>query len=58
MFDLNQFVADCRAARAVDKSHQSVREVVRARSQTLQTFSTGWANQNGRRSRRFTILAI
>src|SRR5712675_3623857 len=28
MFDLNQFVADCRAARAVDKSHQSVRDVV------------------------------
>jgi predicted metal-dependent enzyme (double-stranded beta helix superfamily) len=28
MFDLNQFVADCRAALAVDKSHKSVREVV------------------------------
>jgi len=28
MFDLDQFVADCRAALAVDKSHKSVREVV------------------------------
>src|SRR5260370_37313234 len=28
MFDLDQFVADCRAARAADKSHKSVREVV------------------------------
>ena len=29
MFDLDQFVADCRSALAVDKSHKSVREVVR-----------------------------
>ena len=28
MFDLDQFVADCRAALAVDKSHKSIREVV------------------------------
>ena len=28
MFDLEQFVADCRAALAIDKSHKSVREVV------------------------------
>jgi predicted metal-dependent enzyme (double-stranded beta helix superfamily) len=28
MFDLDQFVADCRAARAVDQSHKLVREVV------------------------------
>jgi len=28
MFDLDQFVADCRAAREADKSHKSVREVV------------------------------
>ena len=28
MFELEQFVADCRAALAVDKSHKSVREVV------------------------------
>ena len=28
MFDIEQFVADCRAALAVDKSHKSVREVV------------------------------
>ena len=28
MFDLDQFVADCRAALAADKSHKSVREVV------------------------------
>ena len=28
MFDLDQFIADCRAALAVDKSHEHVREVV------------------------------
>jgi predicted metal-dependent enzyme (double-stranded beta helix superfamily) len=28
MFDLDQFIADCRAALAVDKSHKLVREVV------------------------------
>jgi predicted metal-dependent enzyme (double-stranded beta helix superfamily) len=28
MFDLDQFIADCRAALAADKSHQPVREVV------------------------------
>jgi predicted metal-dependent enzyme (double-stranded beta helix superfamily) len=28
MFDLDQFVADCRAALVADKSHKSVREVV------------------------------
>jgi hypothetical protein len=28
MFDLDQFIADCRAALAADKSHKSVREVV------------------------------
>ena len=28
MFELDQFVADCRAALAADKSHKSVREVV------------------------------
>src|SRR5437773_6065928 len=28
MFDLDQFVADCRAALVTDKSHKSVREVV------------------------------
>src|SRR5665213_4027095 len=28
MFDLDQFVADCRAALAADRSHKSVREVV------------------------------
>src|SRR5205809_8103557 len=28
MFDLQQFVADCRLALAVDQSHKSVREVV------------------------------
>jgi predicted metal-dependent enzyme (double-stranded beta helix superfamily) len=28
MFDLDQFVADCRAALAADKSHKGVREVV------------------------------
>src|SRR3954454_5793495 len=28
MFDLDQFVSDCRAARAVEKSHRHVREVV------------------------------
>jgi predicted metal-dependent enzyme (double-stranded beta helix superfamily) len=28
MFDLEQFVADCRAARAQDESHRAVREVV------------------------------
>jgi len=29
MFDLDQFVADCRDALAADKSHKLVREVVR-----------------------------
>ena len=28
MFDLDQFIADCRAALAADKSHKLVREVV------------------------------
>ena len=28
MFELDQFVSDCRAALATDKSHKSVREVV------------------------------
>src|ERR1700751_2990497 len=28
MFELNQFISDCRAATATDKSHKSVREVV------------------------------
>jgi predicted metal-dependent enzyme (double-stranded beta helix superfamily) len=28
MFELNQFISDCRAALATDKSHKSVREVV------------------------------
>ena len=28
MFDLEQFIADCRAALAADRSHKSVREVV------------------------------
>src|SRR5262245_19425970 len=28
MFDLDQFVADCRSARAADRSHKLVREVV------------------------------
>jgi predicted metal-dependent enzyme (double-stranded beta helix superfamily) len=28
MFDLDQFVADCRTARAADPSHKLVREVV------------------------------
>ena len=28
MFDLQQFVADCRLALAEDQSHKSVREVV------------------------------
>jgi len=28
MFDLDQFIADCRAALAADKSHKSVREIV------------------------------
>lgn len=28
MFDPNQFIADCRAARAADPSHKAVREVV------------------------------
>ena len=28
MLDLEQFVADCRAALAADKSHQHVRDVV------------------------------
>jgi hypothetical protein len=28
IFDLDQFIADCRAALAADKSHKSVREVV------------------------------
>jgi len=28
MFDLDQFIADCRAALAADKSHKNVREVV------------------------------
>jgi len=28
MFDLDQFIADCRTALAADKSHKSVREVV------------------------------
>jgi len=28
MFDLDQFVADCRAALVADKSHKGVREVV------------------------------
>ena len=28
MFDLNQFIADCRAALAADKSHKHMREVV------------------------------
>jgi hypothetical protein len=27
MFDLDQFIADCRAAVAADKSHKKVREV-------------------------------
>lgn len=30
MFDLDQFIADCRGAFAADKSHRLVREVVRA----------------------------
>jgi predicted metal-dependent enzyme (double-stranded beta helix superfamily) len=28
MFDLDQFIADCRAALAADESHKSVREIV------------------------------
>jgi hypothetical protein len=28
MFDLDQFIADCRAALAADKLHKNVREVV------------------------------
>ena len=28
MFDLDQFIADCRAALAADKSHKNVREIV------------------------------
>ena len=28
MFDLDQFIADCRSALAADKSHKLVREVV------------------------------
>jgi hypothetical protein len=28
MFDLDQFIADCRAASAADKSHKNVREIV------------------------------
>ena len=27
MFDLDQFIADCRAALAADKSHKNVREI-------------------------------
>ena len=58
MFNLDQFVADCRSALAADKSHKSVREVVARAVRTLQTFSMGWANRNGRKSKSSTIQAI
>ena len=58
MFDLEQFIADCRAALAADGSHKSVREVVLARSQTPPPFSKDWVNQSGLRSRSSTIQTI
>ena len=58
MFELDRFVADCRAALAADKSHKSVREVVARAVSDPRRFSRGWANQNGPRSRSSTIRPI
>jgi hypothetical protein len=59
MFDLEQFIADCRAALAADRSHKSVREVVaRAVSDPAAILSKDWVNQSGLRSRSSTIQTI
>ena len=39
MFDIDQFIADCRAALAADKSHKSVREIVARGSEWIRRLS-------------------
>jgi hypothetical protein len=60
MFDLEQFIADCRAALAADRSHKSVvyARLLLARSQTPPPFSKDWVNQSDLRSRSSTIQTI
>ena len=58
MFDLDQFIADCRAALAADKSPKMYVRSWLARSQTPLPFSKDWENQSGLRSRSSTTQAI
>ena len=58
MFELEQFIADCRAALAADKSHKSVREVVARAVSDPAAVLKDWANPSGPRSKSFTIQAI
>lgn len=58
MFDLEQFTADCRAARTQDSSSKAVREVVAALSLTLQQSSKDWASRSAVRFKRSTAQMI
>ena len=51
MFDLDQFIGDCRAALAADRSHKRVREVVARAVSTQPPCSKDWVNRRGLRCR-------
>jgi hypothetical protein len=55
MFDLDQFIADCRAALAADESHKSVREIVARAVSDPAAILKGLGEPKSRRS---TIRAI
>jgi hypothetical protein len=58
MFDLDQFIADCRAALAADKSHKNVREVVARAVSDPAAILKGLGEPTRLRSRSSTIQAI
>jgi hypothetical protein len=54
-FDLDQFIADCRAARDTDASHKLVREVVARAVCDPAAILKGSESQSGRDCKSFTI---
>jgi hypothetical protein len=53
MFDLDQFIADCRAALAGDRSHKFVNEVVARAVSDPSGVLRDWANRSVPNSRSF-----
>lgn len=58
MFELDQFIADCRAARTADKSHNSYATLSPVRSRRQLISSNSLENQNAVRYKRFIVLPI